>query len=675
MSKWLSLETRVIWNQSLVLKVVNIQCIKRGGDPDITKMMHIDKILPTADAGIKLEVTENKENNSDTSSVKKEFECCSICWGWEEKFKRADERFAELMSRFERKTSELESLEGKHSALQLEKVVMEDEVQSLRKRNQELEEKVACTLNGKRAVDGVEKGVEGFVDLMEDAGDDKVMDLMIENEVLLCEKKKAESDVEVWKVKCRELESRVLELEERLTSGEGEGNLNGTTKVGLASPGACVEEITGARGFPGGANGAATPRADAFCANLTHVEEGNRGIPFENHIGSGGRARKQLIFGDEGSPSKKMAPTTPAGVRPASLSIIDISDSEAEENVSYLSTLDLHASKKACQSTDYGGGITLDKKQVPCTKDLTSADQANDDDVSFQFGTTPLMSTSKRKRAANIVASDSESDTDDRLPISRLRTNSRMGTASPEKQGEPAVRRRLVTLRNLKEKGTSKKSSPRISKRIQTKRLSGIPTNMISSDDEEEEDETDSEEDDFIVHDSESEGDSASRDPKDDDNSDGVQSGDDFSGESDDASVDSFDYKAIIATIGRHKDHKVKWEFQADMQAAFGKDIQLCMKAVCALYRQQTSEEKFHKATIVRNGRGFKQCDARRGTELGEFLTDGDPQGDLVKSVEDLEARGPKWCKLCRKLAADYAKQLYEIYQSNEDPLWTALNS
>lgn len=611
---------------------------------------------------------ENKENNHDTSSVKRELECCSNCRGWEE-------RFVALMSQFEKKISELESLEGKHSALQLEKLVMEDEVQSLRKRNQELEGKVACTPNGKQSMDGVEKGVEGFVDLMEDAGDDKVVDLMIENEVLFREKKKVESDVEVWKVKCRELESQVLELEERLTSVEGEGNLNGTAKVSMSSPGACVEEITGAKRFPGGVNGAATPRVDAFCTNLTHVEEGNRGIPFENYMGSGSQARKQLVFGDEGSPSRKIAPTTPAGVRPTSLSIIDISDSEVEENVSFLSTLDLHTSKKACKSTNYGGGITLDKKQFPCTTKLTSAiDQTNDDDVSCQVGIAPFMSTSKRKRAAKIVASDSESDTDDRLPISRLRTNSRMATDSPDKQGEPAVRRRLVTLRNLKEKGTSKKSSPRISKRIRTERLCGIPTNMISSDDEEEENESDGEEDDFIVHDSELEGDSASKDPKDDDNSDGVLSGGDFSGESDDASDDSLDYTAIIATIGRHKDHKVKWEFQADMQAGFGKDIQLCMKAVCALYRQQTSEEKFHKATIVRNERGFNQCDARRGTQLGEFLTDRDPQGDLVKSVEELEAHDPRWLELCRTLATHYAKQLYEIYQSNEDPLWTALN-
>ncbi|XP_071929447.1 uncharacterized protein [Coffea arabica] len=638
-------------------------------------MMHIGEILPTADAGVKLEVMENKENNHGTSSVKRELECCSNCWGWEKKFKQAEERLVALMSQFEKKISELESLEGKHSALQLEKLVTEDEVQSLRKRNLELEEKVACSSNGKRSMDGVEKGVEGFVDLMEDAGADKVVDLMIENQVLLCEKKKAESEVEVWKVKCRELESQVLELEERLTSVEGEGNLNGTAKVGMASPGACMEEITGAKGFPGGVNGAATPGADAFCTNLTHVDEGKRGIPFENRMGSGSRARKQLVFGDEGSPSKKIAPTTPGGVRPSSLSIIDISDSEAEENVSYLSTLDLHTSKKACESTDYGGAITLDKKQFPCTKNLASAiDQTNDDDVSCQVGIAPFMSTSKRKRAAKIVASDSETDTDDCLPISRLRTNSRMATASPDKEGEPAVRRRLVTLRNLKEKGTSKKSSPRISKRIRTERLCGIPTNMISSDDEEEVNESDGEEDDFIVHDSESEGGSASKDPKDDDNCDGLLSGGDFSGESDDASDDSLDYKAIIATIGRHKDHKVKWEFQADMQAAFGKDIQLCMKAVCALYRQQTTEEKFHKATIVRNERGFNQCDARRGTSLGEFLTDGDPQGDLVKSVEELEARDPKWLELCRTLATHYAKQLYEIYQSNEDPLWTALN-
>ncbi|KAL3521609.1 hypothetical protein ACH5RR_019758 [Cinchona calisaya] len=616
-------------------------------------MMDIDKLLPMVDAGVKFQVMESKVNNDGDL-------------GWEEKCKQAEERFGVLMSMFEKKIIELESLERKHSVLQLEKLLIEGEVQSLRTRNKELEEKVACTLDGKRVMGGAGKGVEGVVDLTEDAGDDKVMELMIENKVLDCEKRKAESEVEVWKAKCRGLESRVLELEKHLISGGGECTLTVT-------PGTGAEEINRVNGFRAGVGNAATPSVDRFCTNLTNVGGGKRGNCFKSDMESGNQARKQLVFGDEVSPSKKIAPATPAGARPPSLSVIDISDGEGDEKDADLNTPDILASEKVHnESTDYGGGIILDKKQLHSKKNLISAiDQTDEDDVPCQNEIAPSVSSFKRKRAATIVTSDSESDIDDHFPISKLRTNSRTAAASSDKQGEPVVRKRLVALRNLEEKGTSKKSSHSNSKRIQTERLCGILTNKILSDEEEEEeDESDSGEDGFIVHDSEySEGDTESKDDV-KSNSDGAWSGDDFSDETEDGNID---YEAIIARIGRRKDHKVKWEFQADMLAAFAKDARLCMKAVCALYRQQTSEEKIHKATIVCNERGFSQCDAYRGTKLGEFLTDGDPQGDLMKSVEELEAYDPKGPELCRTLATHYSRQLFEIYENNEDPLWPSL--
>ncbi|KAI3895087.1 hypothetical protein MKW92_027488 [Papaver armeniacum] len=42
----------------------------------------------------------------------------------------------------------------------------------------------------------------------------------------------------------------------------------------------------------------------------------------------------------------------------------------------------------------------------------------------------------------------------------------------------------------------------------------------------------------------------------------------------------------------RNKVKEVKWEFEADMLASFGEDPELCMKAVCALYRQQSFKGK-----------------------------------------------------------------------------------
>lgn len=55
---------------------------------------------------------------------------------------------------------------------------------------------------------------------------------------------------------------------------------------------------------------------------------------------------------------------------------------------------------------------------------------------------------------------------------------------------------------------------------------------------------------------------------------------------------------------------------------------------------------------------------------LGDFLTEGDPEGDLKKSVEELQEHDPKAVELCRTLATHYSKQLFEIYQNKEDPFF-----
>ncbi|XP_047323416.1 uncharacterized protein LOC124927111 isoform X2 [Impatiens glandulifera] len=54
------------------------------------------------------------------------------------------------------------------------------------------------------------------------------------------------------------------------------------------------------------------------------------------------------------------------------------------------------------------------------------------------------------------------------------------------------------------------------------------------------------------------------------------------------------------------------WQFEGEMLAVFGKDVKMCMRAVCALYRQQTLDEKTSKGTIYHNGRGFSKFDASR---------------------------------------------------------------
>lgn len=55
---------------------------------------------------------------------------------------------------------------------------------------------------------------------------------------------------------------------------------------------------------------------------------------------------------------------------------------------------------------------------------------------------------------------------------------------------------------------------------------------------------------------------------------------------------------------------------------------------------------------------------------MGEFLTGGDPNGDLMKTVKELREYDPDGIELCHRLAKHYSKQLFEIYKSNEDPFF-----
>ncbi|CAI0546656.1 unnamed protein product [Linum tenue] len=118
------------------------------------------------------------------------------------------------------------------------------------------------------------------------------------------------------------------------------------------------------------------------------------------------------------------------------------------------------------------------------------------------------------------------------------------------------------------------------------------------------------------------------------------------------------------------------WKQYGDMLAAF-KEPELCMMAVCVLYRQQTSYERMFKVTRDANGRGFSQDDARWGSEIAEFLTDGDLLGDMNKSVEELQARfpDPDGLQACREMASTYNKQLFEIYENKEDHFWQAVHN
>ncbi|KAL4594899.1 hypothetical protein ACB092_12G052800 [Castanea dentata] len=607
------------------------------------------------------------------------------CGELEERSKKAEARCVELELELQKKKSEYELLEDKFRALEVDKLAIEEELKVLKRKSDESKELVDGVEGEMKDSSGRERDVEKIVDLTEEnEEEDKVVQLLIENKVLECEKKKAESEVKVWKQRFKELESQVLQLDENSFVRSAEQPLMEGTRIEGIRPrdgshdGAGldymqnnekVESLVDAGSTfchsPGKGTvdlqPAGTPFTDLPCKRDVCIEEEKKGVSLEYEVKYARQVRKQLSFEEERSPSKKLAPSTPGVARPASLGIIDISDSDSEVDTSHIQLGTSHAKKI---------------RKVPVLEEdsvkQTHYDQNDEEDMDAREENILIFATPKRKRASNVVNSDTESD-DDNVPISKLK-RMHLQEKVPEMVGSDLnycsvtdaisvgdnvmdtitpPRRRLVTLRKSEGKGGAGRNN--LSQASEIKYHRGIPTSEDVEDEDSEEAGSESEGESlggFIVESSD------------------VSHADDASSESQDVSDDNVDFDEILSKLQRNKDHKSEWEFEADMLAAFGKDIELCMKAVCALYRQQTSEEKLSKETFHYNGRGFSKFDAERGSRLAEFLTDGDATGDVKKSVKELQEYDPYAVELCRKLATHYSKQLFEIYKNKEDPLF-----
>ncbi|RWV93285.1 hypothetical protein GW17_00044274 [Ensete ventricosum] len=354
--------------------------------------------------------------------------------------------------------------------------------------------------------------------------------------------------------------------------------------------------------------------------------------------------------------------------------VIEISDSEDE-------TL-----TKDCEVKEHLVEKAVDVKNESVagqsTKVMHSGQRRNlvlqEDDNSHMDGVLSVP-TPKRKRISRVVTSDSEND-DDNIPISKLKLRQVEGVVEENKESSHVVedmvpsRRRLVLLREVyrsdrsaKGKSPGNPSTPCAKSRISRNKVTECRKLGCSDSDDGEEDKVNgrNEVDDIG---SESEGESLGGFiVSSSDNPESEPSSENSSSKEEEGS--DLDLDNVLANIRREKGTKV-WEFEADMLASFSKDPELCMKAVCALYRQQTSDEQSVKGTLVTNRRGFSKIDALRGSTMAEFLTDGDPFGPLKKSVKDLENYDPKGIDYCHKLANRYSKQLFSIYQNKEDPLF-----
>jgi len=250
-----------------------------------------------------------------------------------------------------------------------------------------------------------------------------------------------------------------------------------------------------------------------------------------------------------------------------------------------------------CSVPFYGSGSTLSNAELPSKNDskMTVIEQGEDSDMVCHDEEALYVPTPKRRRASNIIASDSDSDDDDKVPISMLKTRH-----FREKNSDDHPRGHST------QTGDSEDEVRNLSHRRRLVKLSQCAGKSGGGNDIEEVSDSEGESlGGFIVSSS------------DISNSDGALQSN--SSVAEDSITDSeyvaesdSDYGEIISRIRRNKGDKLEWEFEGDMLAAFGKDPELCMKAVCGLYRQQTSEEQCSKGTIVHNQRGFSHCDAFR---------------------------------------------------------------
>lgn len=121
------------------------------------------------------------------------------------------------------------------------------------------------------------------------------------------------------------------------------------------------------------------------------------------------------------------------------------------------------------------------------------------------------------------------------------------------------------------------------------------------------------------------------------------------------------------------------------VEALVAESDRAAMRAVCALFRQQTLDEKMAEATRHDNMRGFSQAHAKVGSELAHWMTGGRDDGVFRRRVGGRFAprwlfggkrpNGSKiWSKgnqsafagrsriaVCREIALHYAGQLTRI--------------
>ncbi|KAF8733579.1 hypothetical protein HU200_014884 [Digitaria exilis] len=304
-----------------------------------------------------------------------------------------------------------------------------------------------------------------------------------------------------------------------------------------------------------------------------------------------------------------------------------------------------------------GGGNMPSKKRGFC-----GISDSDDEDATEGVDVV----TPNPKAAASPAQIESGEDEDDGVPICQVLKKMRKKRAHDSDDDELGETKGCSTPATRRSARLAKNQSTKVDRRTARRALNFVEPKESERSEDDMEDDEDMEE--FINDDDSSENDTESAEEScDEPQVSGTSVLNEEPSRRPEDSDSEVDYADVMACIGRKNKDK-DWKFEGDMLAAFDERPELCLKAVCALYRKQTEEEQMHKATFVQNKEGFNQIDALRGSRIAEFLLDGDLYGPLKKTIADLEQYDRSALGFCRKVASRYSKQLFAIYQNKEDP-------
>jgi len=86
-----------------------------------------------------------------------------------------------------------------------------------------------------------------------------------------------------------------------------------------------------------------------------------------------------------------------------------------------------------------------------------------------------------------------------------------------------------------------------------------------------------------------------------------------------------------------------------------------CMRAICAIFRNQTDYEKSCRATVNKNGVGFRANHAKAGSALALWMTDGNADGVMRRKIGGFttySGSSIRRADLCYVIAKQYLEQL-----------------